>query len=202
MGKGSKGYCERRKQRQQAACILCTIILVIIIIILIVLYFALYKPKDPRIQVPIMQLAYLYPSGYPTALTSLNVTLRLQVSMFNPNRGTFHINENSTACLYYQGIQVGLASFPPGSIPPQAFSTIMVPLTVEDPGPLQGSYASITASSGLLQVSTSVTIIGRVTTLNIFHHDTDAICKCNVYISFSSRGIQAYTCDKSYSLFD
>lgn len=202
MGKGQKGHSDdRRKKRKQAACILCTIILVIVIIVLAVLYFSLFKPKDPTVQVPTMQLISLYPSGYSVSITSVNISLILQVSMYNPNRATFYVQDGSTACLYYYGTQVGYAPVPPGSLPSQSYATVSVGLTVQGPTPLQGSYLSADVASGILQVSTSVTIIGKVTTLNIFSHNSDVISKCYINVSFNARGIEAYTCQKSYSLY-
>lgn len=199
MGKGGKGSCQKKKQQKKIACVACTVILIIIIIILIVLYVAVFRPKDPRVQVPTMQLLSLYPVGYPLAITSANLTLNLQVSIYNPNRATFIVQDGGIACLYYYGVQVGFTPIPTGSIPAESFSTISVPLTVQG-APLQGSNLVADVADGILQVSTSVTIVGKVTTLNLFTHHADVVSKCNINVSFNVRGIESYTCQKSFSI--
>lgn len=196
----TKGSCHKKQQQKQMICIACTIILVIIIIVLAVLYFVVFRPKDPNIQVPTMQLLSLYPVGYPVATTSANLTLNLQVSMYNPNKATFYVQDGGIACLFYYGTQVGFTPVPTGSVPGESFSTFSVPLTVQGSAPLQGPNLIADISDGILQVSTSVTIVGKVTTLNLFTHHSDVVSKCNVNVSFNVRGIEAYTCQRSYSL--
>lgn len=197
--KGEKGDLKRQKQ---LACIALTVILVIIIIVLLVLYFTIYKPKDPKVQVPTMQLPSLYPAGYPSTITSVNLTLILQISMYNPNKATFYVQDGSTACLYYYGALLGFTALPTGAIPAQSFITLSVGLTVQGSTPLQGSYLYGAVSSGILQISTSVTIMGKVTTLNIFSHHSNVVSKCNINVSLNTRSIESYTCQKSFSLDD
>lgn len=95
---------------------------------------------------------------------------------------------------------MGFAPVPPGSIPSQSCSTVSVSLTVQGPTPLQGSSLYADVASGILQVSTSVTILGQVTTLNIFSHHSDVVSKCGVNVSLLIRGIESYTCQSSYSI--
>ncbi|MCO5612499.1 hypothetical protein L7F22_066767 [Adiantum nelumboides] len=200
MGKGGKGDYKRKQKVKKLACLALTVFLVIVIIILAVLYFSLFKPKDPRVQVPTMQLLSLYSAGYPTTISSANLTLVLQVAMYNPNRATFHVQDGSTACLYYYGAQVGFVSLPTGSIPSQSFVTLSIPLTVQGSAPLQGAQFYGDVSSGILQVSTAVTVFGRVTTLNIFTHHASVVSKCNINVSLNARGIVSYTCQRSFPL--
>lgn len=200
MGKGGKGSYKDKQKVKKLVCIGITVFLVIVIIILAVLYFSLFKPKDPRVQVPTMQLLSLYSAGYPAAITSANLTLLLQVSMYNPNRAPFHVRDGSTACLYYYGAQVGFVTVPTGSIPSQSFVTLAISLTVQGTAPLHGVPLYGDVASGILEVSTSVTIFGKVTTLNIFTHHASVVSKCNINVSLNARGIVSYTCQRSFSL--
>ena len=199
MGKGGKGDGDKKKTKQ-VACLACTALLVGILILLAILYFAVFQPKDPKIQVPTMQLLSLYPSGYPAATTSVNLTLNLQVSMYNPNRGTFIVEDGGVSCLYYYGSQVGFTPVPTGSIPAQSFSTVSIPLTVQGSAPLRGPNLVGDVQDGILEVTTTVTIMGKVTTLNLFTRHSNVVSKCNVNVSLNARGIMAYTCQKSYTL--
>ncbi|KAH7438340.1 hypothetical protein KP509_04G010700 [Ceratopteris richardii] len=147
-----------------------------------------------------MQLLSLYPIGYPLPISTANLTLNLQVSIYNPNKGTFIVQDGGIACLYYNGAQVGFTPVPTGFIPAESFSTISIPLTVQGSAPLQGLYLQADIVDGILQVSTTVTIVGKVTTLNLFTHHADVVSKCNINVSFNSRGIQSYTCQHSFSI--
>ncbi|KAH7302499.1 hypothetical protein KP509_23G075500 [Ceratopteris richardii] len=147
-----------------------------------------------------MQLLSLYPAGYPSSVTSVNLTLVLQVSMYNPNRANFHVQDGSTACLYYYGAQVGFAGLPTGTIPSESFVTLSIPLTVQGTAPLQGPQLYGDVSSGILHVTTAVTVYGKVTTLNIFTHHASVVSKCSIDVSLNSRGIESYTCQRSFSL--
>ncbi|MCO5570485.1 hypothetical protein L7F22_024207 [Adiantum nelumboides] len=147
-----------------------------------------------------MQLLALYPVGYPLAITTANLTLNLQVSIYNPNKARFIVQGGGIACLYYYGAQVGFTPVPTGSIPSESFSTISIPLTVQGSAPLQGTSLQSDVADGILQVSTSVTIMGKVTTLNLFTHHADVVSKCNVAVSFNARGIVSYTCQRSFSI--
>lgn len=199
MGKGE--HCnKKKKERQQAACILCTLILVGLLILLLILYFTLFQPKDPKVQVPTMQLLSFNTQGNPTTISSVSFSLTLQISMYNPNRADFTIEDGSTACLYYQGLQIGFTSIPSGTISAQSFSTASVVLSVANPIELNTGLAA-----GVLPVTTSVTIIGHVTTANIFSHHSDVVSKCKVIVSmnYPSRAyIESYSCDKSFSIND
>ncbi|KAH7278455.1 hypothetical protein KP509_38G042000 [Ceratopteris richardii] len=208
--------CYTKKEKKHKACILCTLFLLGLLLLLITLYFALFKPRDPRIQVPTMQLA-----GFSTVqgASAASISLSLQVSMYNPNRADFIIQQGSTACLYYQDQQVGFASIAAGTIiPAQSFSTTSVSVSSSSPIPLAQSSGSgysgsssgylmndpASSSAGLLPLTTSVTISGEVTTASLFSHHSDVVSKCKLWLSFgSSRAyIQSYTCQSSYSLYD
>eukprot|EP00250_Pteridium_aquilinum_P008909 c18300_g2_i1 orf=222-800(-) len=188
--------CHHKKEKQQRACILCTLLLVGILILLLILYFTVFKPKDPRVQVPTMQLL-----SYTAQGGSASLSLNLQVSMYNPNRGDFIIEEGSTACLYYQNQQVGFTPIPTGTIPSQSFSSSTISLSSSSVIQLQDYYAG---SASVLPVTTSVTLIGHVTTANLFSHHSDVVSKCKVALSLSPPRsyIQSYTCQRSYSLDD
>lgn len=197
MCEGNKASCKRRKKQQQAACVCCTITLVLILIIILILYFSVFKPSDPNVQVPMMQLLEItLPANQ-----SLSFNLDLQIAVYNPNHAAFYIEAGSTACVYYHGYQAGFTSISPSFIPSQSSSTFSVTLVAQASSPLQGiDYLNSDVASGTLPVTTSVTIMGEVTTLGTFSHHSDVVSKCNVYISVNYRAIQSYNCQSSYSL--
>ncbi|KAI5078974.1 hypothetical protein GOP47_0006645 [Adiantum capillus-veneris] len=208
--------CDRKRERQHTACIVCTFLLVGFLLLLLILYFSLFKPKDPRVQVPTMQLLSYSPlSNNIGASLSLN----LQVTMYNPNRADFIIQDGSTACLYYNNQQVGFTPIPRATIPAQSFSTTSVRLSSSTPLPLipdayiapggtvndNGMPGMPEAAANVLPISTSVTIVGQVTTVDLFSHHSDVVSKCKVALSVGTSGsasIQSYSCQSSYSLDD
>ena len=205
-----------KKEKKQAGCILCTVLLLGIIILLLILYFSLFRPRDPKVQVPTMQLISLTQTGGGAAGVGGNpnrggggiiqsVTLNLQVSMYNPNRADFFVDAGSTACLYYNEQQVGFTPIPPTSIPAQSFSTASIALSSSAPiSPLLSSssnnnnnnnygpnspydsYNGVNPQVQLLPLNTSVTILGHVTTGSLFSHHSDLVSKCCITIALTS----------------
>ena len=107
---GRRGHCRREDEEwRQAACLLCTAMLVALIIVLIVLYFAVWKPRDPQLQLPTMQLLSLKTvrsgpgstasDALAAAVRVENVSLNLQVVLYNPNRGVFWVSERRMSLL-------------------------------------------------------------------------------------------------------
>ncbi|MCO5586012.1 hypothetical protein L7F22_039949 [Adiantum nelumboides] len=197
--------CEHKRQRQHTTCIVCTFLLVGLLLLLLILYFALFKPKDPRVQVPSMQLlSYSIVNGGAGSSLSLN----LQVSLYNPNRGEFVVQEGSSACLYYEKEQVGFSPIPEAIIPALSFSTTSVRLSSSSPIPdaaVDDNYGDTLPTANVLPIATSVAIVGHATTVNLFSHHSNVVAKCKIGISLASSGsasVQSYSCQSSYSLDD
>ncbi|MCO5597360.1 hypothetical protein L7F22_051436 [Adiantum nelumboides] len=199
MGKGAKASYKHRQRQKQVACMVVLALLVAVVALLAVLYFTNFRPKDPKVEVPTMQLLSLYTAGYPAAITSANLTLNLQLSLHNPNKAPFYLLGGSSASLLYYGAAVGSTSLPPVTILAQSSTALSAALTVDGPTPLGGPHMYADVASSLLQVSTSVTILGKVTTLNIFSHHSKVVSNCDVSVSLDVRGIEAFTCQKAMS---
>lgn len=176
-------------------------VLVAVIAVLAVLYFTTYRPKDPRVEVPTVQLLSLYTAGYPASVTSVNLTLILQISIHNPNKAPFYMQDGSTASLIYYDSTVGSARLPPGTILDQSSAILSAALSIGGPSPLlTGPQLVADVASGILHTSISVTILGKVTTLSIFSHHSKVLCICDISISLAIRGIESYACQRSNSI--
>ena len=237
---GRRGHCRREDgEWRQAACLLCTAMLVALIIVLIVLYFAVWKPRDPQLQLPTMQLLSLKTvrsgpgstasDALAAAVRVENVSLNLQVVLYNPNRGVFWVSEGSGACLYYSNRQIGFTPIWSESVPAQSLGTstviveaatpFIITTGASQPPPTNNptSSSSPSYSSQLLppppptaspafQLTSAVTIVGHVSTANgLFSHHAYIISKCHITICFGDGSgllapfIHSYYCDRTYS---
>ncbi|KAI5068880.1 hypothetical protein GOP47_0017225 [Adiantum capillus-veneris] len=200
MGKGGKGSYKHRQKQKQMACMVVLALLVAVVALLAVLYFTNFRPRDPKVEVPTMQLLSLYTAGYPATVTSANLTLNLQLSLHNPNRAPFYLLGDSAASLLYYGSAVGSTPLPPATVLARSSIALSAAVTVEGPTPLGGPHIYADVASAALEVSTSVAIVGKVTTLNMFSHHAKVVSNCNVSISLSVRGIESFTCQKAVSV--
>lgn len=196
-----------RKERRRLACIICLFITVLLIILLLILYFAAFKPKDPRVQVPIMQMmSYRAVVGSPPSMSSVSFGLDLQVLISNPNRGDFYIEGGSTASIYYGGTQLAVTVFP-NNTHISSQSSITFGVTVLMQRPILLNLSTIYTNQNIIipmPVSSIVTIFGHVTTASVFSHHSIVVSICNVSVALGSAHayIQSYACNKSYPLND
>ncbi|MCO5604584.1 hypothetical protein L7F22_058752 [Adiantum nelumboides] len=199
-------HYHRKKQRQKAAWAICLIVTILLIILLLILYFAVFKPRDPTVRVPLMQMAYYSTAGTPPSITTISFGLNLQVAIYNPNRGTFHMEDSSSsASLYYGNAQLALSLLPNNThIPSQSSFFYGISLAMQRPilVNLTGPYSTPTLFT--LPTSSIVTVFGHVTTAGSFTHHSRVASICNITIglSTSSASILSFSCKNSYSLGD
>ncbi|KAI5074027.1 hypothetical protein GOP47_0012040 [Adiantum capillus-veneris] len=203
---GHQCHYHRRKQRQKAACAICLFVTILLIILLLILYFAVFKPKDPSVRVPLMQMAFYQAQGLPPSVTTISFGLNLQVTIYNPNRGTFYMEGTSTASLYYGNAQLGLTILPNNThIPSQSSLIYGVSLPMQRPilVNLTGLYS---ASNTIVPLPTSsiITVFGHVTTAGSFtrHSSVASVCNITIGLASSTGSILSYSCKKSYSIED
>lgn len=187
-----------KKERRQGTCACCIVFWIIIILLLGILYFSLYQPQNPDVQLQTIQLDSIALGGYPN-ISSVNVSLSLLVLVNNPNRAVFFYS-SSTAYLYHSGFEVGYALIPAGQIQDQEAVVLSVNLTVESFTLMQGVYLDNDVEAGSLTLATSTIIGGHVTVLGMFTHHALTASNCTVNISFSTRNIDGHSCNDNIEL--
>eukprot|EP00249_Psilotum_nudum_P005733 c19157_g1_i2 orf=942-1562(+) len=199
MGASQKGKSDHRSKQKKLAWVLCIAVVVIIIVIAAVIYYALFKPRDPRIAVQFVQLQSIYFGGFPETINTLNVTLVLGVWVHNPNRATFYFT-NNRAFLYFYGAEVGFTSIASGSIDSQLSKDLSVSLTVDAPNYIGGPFLKADVEAGMIPLTTGLSLAGHVTTLGIFSHYGSTASLCTVNISLVMHNIIDYTCAYDVSI--
>ncbi|KAH7365838.1 hypothetical protein KP509_18G048500 [Ceratopteris richardii] len=203
MGKGGKGSYKHRQKRKQAVCAVALALLVGVVTLLAVLYFTDFRPRDPRVDVMDVQLLSLDapPAASPTGgypPVSANLTLFLKLSLHNPNRASFHMQDGGSLSLVFHGTAVGSIPLQGGAvIPARSTKDFSVQLTATEQG---GPHIYADAASSIVHVTSSVAIVGKVTTLSIFSHRSKVVSNCDINVSLIIRGIVSYSCQKNISL--
>ncbi|MCO5592405.1 hypothetical protein L7F22_046408 [Adiantum nelumboides] len=133
------------KHKNQATYVLCTLFWLITILVLAILYFALFKPKEPDVEVQTIEVSYMYMDGEYPHISALNLSLNILVLLNNPNRAVFHYSF-STAFLYHNGAQLGYTPIPGGHVDEQEAIDLTVDLAPQALSLLQGPYIALTWS--------------------------------------------------------
>ncbi|KAH7281005.1 hypothetical protein KP509_36G025000 [Ceratopteris richardii] len=152
--------------------------------VLIILAFTVFKIKKPQIhleRVTVQDFEAQVILNLPPSV-SLNVTLALAVSVHNPNKAAFRYG-NTSAFIFYRGVQVGAMPIPAGRLAAGGTATIASSLTLFA-GVLLGDirvYRDFIAGS--LPITATARVSGRVDVFHIFKHHADASTVCNATIT-------------------
>lgn len=157
--------------------------------------FTVFKVKKPQIHVENISLESFNGNislNIPPTFT-LNVTLGLVVSITNPNKVGFKYT-NSTAHLFYRGVDVGLVPIPPGQIGAGGTEQISSTLTLLADRLITNTHIFSDLISGSLSFSTTTDISGRIDFFHIFKHHVDTSTVCNITISILNKSIDGAVC--------
>ncbi|MCO5554158.1 hypothetical protein L7F22_007684 [Adiantum nelumboides] len=188
------------KHKNQATYVLCTLFWLITILVLAILYFALFKPKEPDVEVQTIEVSYMYMDGEYPHISALNLSLNILVLLNNPKRAVFHYSF-STAFLYHNGAQLGYSPIPGGHVDEQEAINLTVDLAPQALSLLQGPYIHADVASGELTLATAVVISGHVSVLGIFPHHATSASNCTLVISLPQAGrLQSFSCVNNIAL--
>lgn len=200
-GEGRSATSRRRRRRCLTCCGACCLVLILIVVVLVILAFTFFKAKDPKIHVESITLESFKGSivlNIPPTI-SLNVTLGLVVSVTNPNKVGFKYT-NSTAYLFYRGLEVGLVPIPPGEVSAGGTENISSILQLLADRLITDSNLYSDFMNGSLPFSTTTALSGRVDILHIFKHHVDTSSVCNITISTSNQSISSTVCSYAFKL--
>ncbi|CAK7351041.1 unnamed protein product [Dovyalis caffra] len=120
---GSKRSCSGLK-----ICFLATFVLLITIsVVLVILYFAVFKPKEPKVTPQPLILENIRGVFFPAPL--LNITLGMEITVENQNYGNFKYQE-SAAYVSYRGNVVAEAPIEADTIPARGKHNISTTVTI------------------------------------------------------------------------
>ncbi|PKA50538.1 hypothetical protein AXF42_Ash013753 [Apostasia shenzhenica] len=192
----------RRRRRRLLGCLLLLLLLLLLLAAaVLVLALTLFRARDPRIQLVSATITGVAPRlTLPALRLSLNVTLDLDILVYNPNRASFS-HGNGTTLLLYRGEHVGDADVLPGRIPARGMAHVAVALTV-DGGRLAAEGGSLVADAlaGEIGFDSQTRIPGRVKFLGFIRHHAVAESYCHFGIGFPDLRVRRQECKQRTKL--
>lgn len=185
----------RRRKFHICCCVLAGITFVMGILI-IILVFAVFKAKDPDVWVNGVKLADLNIT-YGTLVPRIRLMLDLNITVHNPNKAAFKYS-NGTSMLYYDAIEVGHAVIPAGRLGSGNTVTEIVTLSVQADKFLMGSNFSRDFTAGLIPVSATTRLSGRVNVLNVYKRHAVSKSWCSISVFVANASLASFHC--KYSL--
>ncbi|KAG0590443.1 hypothetical protein KC19_1G100000 [Ceratodon purpureus] len=185
-----------RRRKCQLCCCLGVGLIVLMGIILLILVFAVFKAKDPDVRVNGVKLAHLNIT-YGSLVPQIQLMLDLNITVHNPNRASFKYT-NGSSILYYQAIEVGHGDIPAGRLGAGHTMTEVVTLNVQADKFLMGSNFTKDFAAGLIPVSATTRISGRVNVLNIYKHHAVSYSWCDISVFIANATLARFQC--RYSL--
>ncbi|XP_008804677.1 uncharacterized protein LOC103717897 [Phoenix dactylifera] len=191
----------RGRRRRLICCGGCLLLLIVLGVVVVVLYFTLFRPREPTIQIVSTRVAGVSPRvTLPAVRIEINMTLDIDVLVHNPNRASFDHGQGHTI-LRYRGTQVGDADVAPGRVAQRGDSHVHLKLRVlGDRLTAQlGSFLADVAA-GELPFDSSTRVPGRITFLGFIKFHAVAKSECNVVIGVPDLGVKSQDCTQKTKL--
>ncbi|XAR53772.1 hypothetical protein NMG60_11022453 [Bertholletia excelsa] len=153
-------------------CIVFAILLVTLLVAGIVVYFALLRPKQPKITVQDVTLKHI---------KLLNVTLGISLTIDNPNYGSFAY-ENSTAFVTYREELVARAPIEEDTVPARGKLGISTTVVVTGDKLINNPYFGADFRTGCLNFTSSTTLHGKAKVLKLFKIKATFYSSCNISV--------------------
>lgn len=183
------------ESKQRTQCIWVTLaVIVVVATVAIILGVTFFKARDPAVQVNAISL-----EDFHIGATSLNISLLLDLTVYNPNRASFKYTDSLTM-LYYYGEQIGEAPIPAGNIDSQGTDYLSVLLTVGADRVLVNSNLPSDIANGILPLLATTRLSGIVRVLKVFKHHAVTTSDCDISIFVANATMQSFSCTHSVRL--
>lgn len=180
------------KKRARNCCFVCLAVLVLLGLLLLTLGLTVFKTKNPVTTVDAVTLDDLDVSFDIARLqVHLNVTVKADLSIQNPNRVSFKYDTTS-ALLQYKGKAIGEAPLPAAKIGSRQTHPMNISLTVMADRLLSDSTLYSDVMAGALHFTTYVKLSGVVHLLFKIHVKTSSTC--DLFIDVLNRRLLNQTC--------
>ncbi|KAL6565973.1 hypothetical protein OROHE_005028 [Orobanche hederae] len=189
----------RRRKRWKKCCAFSAALLLLQAIAVVIIIFTVFRVKDPIIRMKGVTFERLdLISGDSLPRPGSNITLNVDVSVKNPNFGSF-MYQNTTTAIYYRGAVISEAHGPPGRA--RARRTMRMNLKVDVMMDRVLSQLDLVSdiNSGLLTVSTYTAVGGRVKIWMIKKHVTVRM-NCSMVVNITNQAIQKQECRRKVNL--
>ncbi|KAG0619282.1 hypothetical protein M758_4G128400 [Ceratodon purpureus] len=182
----------RRRRMCRLGCCMGVGVIFLIGILIIILVFTVFKARDPDIWVNGVKLADLNIT-YGTLVPHVRLRLDLSLTVHNPNKANYKY-DNGSSILYYQDIEVGHADIPAGRLSAKETKTQSVTLNVQADQFLRGSNITKDFVAGVIPVSATTKISGRVNILNIYKRHGVSYSWCNMSVFIANATLASLQC--------
>jgi len=196
------------ENKEGTQCIWATIAVVVLVAtVATILGFTVFKAKDPTLQVNAISLEgfHLAPSAFPASggggspSFNLSLSMRIAITVRNPNKESFKYGSNSSAALFYDGDEVGQTLIPPGTLNAEStvfFSLILDVEAAADLSALLGDNEDPPnyINTGLLPMKATTQLSGSATIFRVFKHYGVSSTDCNITIFIANATIESFSC--------
>ncbi|KAL4184660.1 hypothetical protein AMTRI_Chr10g226640 [Amborella trichopoda] len=193
----------KRKRRGLYCCGACTLILLMLVAVGLALAFTVFKVKEPKINMESIAITNLNTNTNTNLLltgqVALNMTVRVGISVKNPNAASFKF-QNSTTLVSYRNVTMGEAFLPAGKAPAGRTFRANVTMVVLADRLLGDQNLVRDLLSGVLKVSSYTLVKGRVNVWNIVKRHADVEMSCDIDISISDMAVRDQNCKHSVKL--
>ncbi|XP_078435365.1 uncharacterized protein LOC144706335 isoform X1 [Wolffia australiana] len=179
---------ERRRRRRRRlcwACGACLAVIVILGVVALVLGLVVFRVRQPT-----TTLVSATPGGIAPRFSlapfklELNLTVDIDLLVYNPNRASFAYAGGATA-LTYRGIDVGQGDVLPGRVPARGSTHLLTRVTVDAAKFLEGPGLLGELAAGRLSLNASTVVPGRVTLLGFVHRHAVTYSDCEFVFGVS-----------------
>ncbi|CAJ1813658.1 unnamed protein product [Sphenostylis stenocarpa] len=186
-GSGSKGG--------KITCLVVTLCAVILVLLLLVLLaFTVLKPHQPISTVDSIQIEDMNLSMDIFEMSiDVNVTLEVDVSIYNRNKFGFEYH-NSSAQLFYKEELIGEGPIPNGEILAEETKGMNLTLTIMADRLVSNSEIKNDVASGSIPLNTIVRMFGTVKVLGFIKFDVASTSSCDFNLDISSRKVVNNNC--------
>ncbi|KAH9576573.1 hypothetical protein CY35_01G168800 [Sphagnum magellanicum] len=184
-----------KKRKCQICCGVAVLLLLALAVVIVVLSQTLFKFRDPRLSIISLKLESISVSVDPFTLSAtLNVSVATDLGVTNPNHYDFKYS-NSTAVVFYHGLQIGDAALAAGEIRAEKTVALAAVVTVDALKIVEESPDVVSdLESTIVPLNVTSTIPGHVNLAGIFKHHVVATLDCNVEIWINNQTLKDYEC--------
>lgn len=178
-----------------AAFYCCLVLLLLLLVALAAVYFAVLRPRDPRVDftfVGLRQIQFQAPPNF-----RLNLSLDVDVAVRNPNFASFDYDVGTTL-VFYRSALVGQAPVEAGDIGARSTETLRTAAVLDVAAMAADRSFSGDVAAGALVLQSSTSLRGRVKVVGIFRRRAFVFTACGIRVALFA-GTAAADCRSKVS---
>ncbi|KAI4353601.1 hypothetical protein L6164_002538 [Bauhinia variegata] len=184
---------ESVKRRKKCLAVTAGVVVAIVVII-VILAFTVFKAKRPITSMDSVKLDNLHVALDAARMSvDLNVTLKVDVTVENPNKVGFKYSETK-AQLNYRGEMVGEVPVPAGDISSGERTGMNLTVTIMADRLISSPQLYSDVTSGTLPLNTFLRMSGKVTILGFVKVHVATSVSCDVNVNLSNRTVEDNVC--------